>query len=165
MLVKNEKKRDYAIVLITTGLILIAACGFVAHRLAVVDSMVHEAEKNAVDLGLQAEDSAAILDVYSNSYGDTVEGQRLLQTVRSGHERLKSLQISCENLIDTVEQVGTVERLMIYDNIKTAFDFFAAETTAQRAQFDSMIAACGDCTDSMPPIHLSLGETHLADAK
>jgi hypothetical protein len=154
MLVLKETRRDYMAVMIAAGLILIATSGFAAHRLAAVDTMVGETRQRSVALGLQVKDSAAILNVYKASYGDTAEGEQLLQAMQSSQGKLKSLQCSCENLVDTVEQIGVVERLLIYDNIKAAFDFFAAETVAQQTQFAIVVETCGDCAGSMPPIRL-----------
>ncbi len=165
MLVRNEKKRDYVVVLIAGGLMLIAASGFASHRLAAVDKMVGETRGRSIALGLQVKDSAAILDVYQTSYGDTAEGERLLQAAASSRGKLRSLQCSCRNLVDTVEQIGMVERLLIYGNIKAAFDFFARETAAEQTQFTSVVETYGEWADSMPPIRLGAGEQRLADAE
>jgi hypothetical protein len=165
MLVRNEKKRDYVVVLIAGGLMLIAASGLAAQRLAAVDKMVGETRERYVALGLQVKDSAAVLDVYKAGYGGTAEGERLLQAAASSREKLKSLQRSCRNLVDTVEEIGMVERLLIYGNIKAAFDFFASETAAQQTQFTSVVDTSGEWAGSMPPIRLGAVEQQLANAE
>lgn len=165
MLVRNNTKRDYVTVLIAAGLLLIVASGFAAGRLGAVETMVSEAERRTAAMDSQMTDSVVILDVCTDSYRDAEEDERLLQAVKSGRGRLASLRGNYENLIDTVEQIGVVERLLIYGNIKAAFDFLATETVTRQTQLDKAIETYADFSGSIPALRLSPGERQLADAK
>ena len=159
----QSPKRDYITVLIAAGLLLIVASGFAAGRLRAVETMLNEAQQSTTALDSHVKDSASIVDVFTDSH--TEEDERLRQTVQSGRGRLVSLRENCENLIDTVQQIGAVERLLIYRNIKASFDFFATETATQRTQLDKAIETYADFSGSIPPLRLSPGERQLADAK
>lgn len=165
MLVKNETKRDYVIVLIAGGLTLIAASAFAAHRLAAVETMVDRAKRDAAALASQINYSDAIPAVCRDGYGSTFESSQDLNAVEAAGKRLESLKDSCENIVDTVEQVGAVERLLIYSNITATFDFLARETASYQAPHSDTSERYTGLTDTIPPIHLGRGEQHLADAK
>ncbi|MHC4740979.1 MAG: hypothetical protein ACYS8Z_03655 [Planctomycetota bacterium] len=127
------------IVLVVVGMIvLVGACIYGITKVRAVNGLISRAGAESAALGEQIRDNAVIFGVYRNASPRTGRSRKLMEQAESVQRKLWILRGERKKLIDTVGEIGGIERLLVRKDIEGALDFCDEQIAEYQSDLDDL---------------------------
>jgi len=126
------------ILAVVAVIVLVSAVGFGILEARAANKVISAAKENSATFGGQIRDNAVVLDAYRNGFARTGRSRKLIDEAESAQKKLGIIQARRKELVNTVEELGTAERVLVQKDFEGALGFCDEQIMEYQSQFDDL---------------------------
>lgn len=126
------------ILAVVAVIVLVGAVGFGILEARAANKVISEAKEKSATFGGQMRDNAEVFEAYRNGFARTGRSRKLIDEAESAQKKLGIIQARRKELVNTVEELGTAERMLVQKHFEGALGFCDEQIMEYQSQFDDL---------------------------